>query len=210
MLPLKPNQKILFVGDSITDCDRRGSAAPLGDGYVSMFNNFLQALYPELHLTIVNRGVSGDTTRDLHARWQRDVIDLRPDWLSVGIGINDVWRYFGDDLRSAVPIDEYESTLRLLLDRALTATGAGLIMMEPYMIEPDLSQPMRRKMDLYRARFDVIAADYKAILVPTQVAFDTVLQHTKPEQWADDKIHPNPPGHAVIALAFLKALGAEL
>ena len=210
MTPFKPNQKILFIGDSITDCDRRGSAAPLGDGYVSMLYNFLQARYPELHLSIVNRGVSGDTTRDLHARWQRDVIDEHPDWLSVGIGINDVWRSFGDDPRSAVPIDEYEATLRLLLDRALATTGAGLLMMEPYMIEPDHSQPMRRKMDLFRARFDAIATDYKAILVPTQAAFDTVLRHTKPEQWADDKIHPNPPGHAVIALAFLKALGAEI
>ena len=152
MPPFKPNQKILFIGDSITDCDRRGSAQPLGDGYVSMLYNFLQARYPELRLTIVNRGVGGDTTRELNARWQRDVVDEHPDWLSVGIGINDVWRSFGDDPRSAVPIDEYESTLRRLLDRALEATGAGLIMMEPYMIEPDLSQPMRRQMDLYRAR----------------------------------------------------------
>ena len=210
MTPFKPNQKILFIGDSITDCDRRGSAPPLGDGYVSMLYNFLQARYPELHLSIVNRGVSGDTTRELHARWQRDVIDEHPDWLSVGIGINDVWRSFGDDPRSAVPIDEYESTLRLLLDRALATTGAGLLMMEPYMIEPDPSQPMRRKMDLFRARFDAIATDYKAILVPTQAAFDTVPPAHKTRAVGRRKIHPNPPGHAVIALAFLKALGAEI
>ena len=210
MLVFKPEQKIVFIGDSITDCDRRGSAAPLGDGYVVMLYNFLRANYPEMALTVLNRGVGGDTTRDLKARWQRDVIDEQPDWLSVGIGINDVWRSFGGSPHEAVPIDAYELTLRSLLDQTVTATGARLIMMEPYMIEPDRSQPMRRKMDLYRARFDEVAADYKAILVPTQAAFDRVLQYTDPQQWADDRIHPNQPGHTVIALAFLRALGAEL
>lgn len=209
MIVFQPGQKILFIGDSITDCDRRGNAAPLGDGYVRMLYNFLWARYPELNLAVVNRGVGGDTIRNLQARWQQDVIDEQPDWLSVGIGINDVWRAFGDNPHEAVPFDEYEATLRQLLDRALGATKARLIMMEPYMIEPDHAQPMRHRMDVYRARFDQIAADYQAILVPTQAAFDNVLQHTKPEQWADDKIHPNPPGHTVIALAFLKALGAE-
>jgi lysophospholipase L1-like esterase len=138
------------------------------------------------------------------------VLEEQPDWLSVGIGINDVWRAFGDTPHEAVPIDEYEATLRQLLDQAVGVTRARLIMMEPYMIEPDLAQPMRHSMDLYRARFDAVAADYGAIVVPVQAAFDDVLQHTQPEQWADDNIHPNPPGHTVITLAFLRALGADL
>src|SRR5689334_13593891 len=92
---LTAHQKILLIGHSITDAGRRGPAAPYGEGYVAMVRNFLLARYPQLGLTFANRGVSGDTVRDLDARWERDVIAERPDWLSIGIGINDVWRAFG-------------------------------------------------------------------------------------------------------------------
>ena len=72
-------QKIVFIGDSITDCGRCGRAAPYGDGYVSLVRNLVLARYPHLGLTVVNRGVAGDTTRELAARWQRDVLAERPD-----------------------------------------------------------------------------------------------------------------------------------
>src|SRR4051812_30904703 len=98
---LTAHQKILFAGDSITDAGRRSLAAPYGEGYVSMVRNFVLARYPELGLTFVNRGVAGDTVRDLDARWERDVIAERPDWLAVFIGINDVWRAFGDSPHEA-------------------------------------------------------------------------------------------------------------
>ena len=112
------NQRIVFIGDSITDCGRRDDAAPFGRGYVSMVRNLLGARYPELHLTVLNRGVSGNTVRDLAARWEHDVIDERPDWLSVEIGINDVWRTFRPGREGdAVPLAEYEATLRRLLSR---------------------------------------------------------------------------------------------
>src|SRR5690242_15465444 len=130
MLVFQPGQKIVFIGDSITDCDRRGAAAPLGDGYVRQVHDLLAARYPDFGLKIVNKGVSGNTTRDLDARWQKDVIDERPNWLSVGIGINDVWRAFGEDAHEAVPIDEYEANLRRLLDSALAeAVRPRLILM---------------------------------------------------------------------------------
>ena len=89
-------------------------------------------------------------------------------------------------------------------------TGARLILMEPYMIEPDRAQPMRRQMDAYGAAVRQLAADYQAVLVPTQAAFDAALQQTTPAAWADDQIHPNGPGHAVIALAFLRAIDFTL
>jgi lysophospholipase L1-like esterase len=138
------------------------------------------------------------------------VIDEQPQWLSVGIGINDVWRAFGDNRREAVPLQEYEATLRRLLDWTLQATSARLILMEPYMIEPDRSRPMRREMDSYGSAVARLAADYGALLVRTQVAFDRVLRYTSPGDWADDQIHPNAPGHTVIALEFLRSIGADL
>jgi lysophospholipase L1-like esterase len=205
-----PGQKILFIGDSITDCDRRGAAAPYGTGYMRLVRDLLSARYSEYGLTFVNRGVSGDTTRDLAARWERDVIAVRPDWLAVLIGINDVWRAFGGNPCEAVPLGEYTATLRRLLDRTRAATDARLILMEPYMIEPDRAQPMRRQMDAYGAAVRQLAADYQAVLVPTQAAFDAALQQTTPAAWADDQIHPNGPGHAVIALAFLRAIDFTL
>jgi lysophospholipase L1-like esterase len=210
VLPFERGQKILFIGDSITDSGRRAEAAPFGDGYVNMVRNFLLARYPELALTIVNRGVGGDTTRNLAARWQADVINQQPDWLSIGIGINDVWRTFGGNRREAVPLPEYEATLRRLLDWTRQATKARLILMEPYLIEPDHSQPMRQSMDMYGAVVDRLAADYGALLVPTQLAFDHVLRYTSPSNWADDQIHPNGPGHMVIALEFLRSVGAQM
>jgi lysophospholipase L1-like esterase len=207
---LTAHQKILFVGDSITDAGRRGIAAPYGEGFVSMVRNLIVARYPDLRLSFVNRGVSGDTVRDLDARWERDVIAERPDWLAVGVGINDVWRAFGDSPHEAVPLPEYEATLRRLLDRARTATGARLILIEPYMIEPNRAQPMRRQMDWYGEVVGRLADAYGAALVRTQAAFDAALATTSPRDWSNDQIHPNGPGHALIALAVLRALAFEL
>ena len=203
-------QKILFIGDSITDCNRRGTDAPYGSGYVGMVHSLIQARYPELRLRFVNRGVGGDTVRHLAARWQHDVIDEQPDWLSVKIGINDVWRAFGANVHEAVPIAEYRETLAGLLRQARETTAARLILMEPYMIEPDRSEPMRAQMDRFGAAVGELAASLDAVLVRTQAAFDRALQHSAPEDWADDQIHPSAPGHAVIALEFLRTVGFEL
>lgn len=205
-----PNQKIVMIGDSITDCNRRGGDAPYGNGYVSMVRNLLLARYPELGLQFVNRGIGGNTTRDLAARWSDDVLRERPDWLSVKIGINDVWRGFGDNVHEAVPLPEYRATLDTLLTDARAATDARLILLEPYMIEPDRAHPMRAQMDRYGAAVRELAETHEAVLVRTQAAFDAALLHSRPADWADDQIHPGGPGHAVIALAFLRAIGFEL
>src|SRR6266568_1449230 len=117
-------QKIVFIGDSITEADRLTTAAPYGNGYVNMVRNFLLARYPERNLTVVNKGVGGDTVRDLDRRWEADVIAERPNWLSVCIGINDVWRNFEGQPQQAVPLDEFQATLRRLLQRTRDATGA--------------------------------------------------------------------------------------
>jgi lysophospholipase L1-like esterase len=191
-------QKIVFIGDSITDADRQTTAPPYGNGYVSMIRNFLVARYPELNLVIVNKGLGGNTIRDLDQRWENDVIAERPNWLSVCIGINDVWRHFDGNSKEAVPLDEYLSTLRRLLKRAQDATGAQLILAEPYMIEKDPNNLMHRLMDLYGQSVDSMATDLKATLVRTQAAFDAALASTSPADWASDHIpsqRRRPRGH---------------
>jgi lysophospholipase L1-like esterase len=204
-------QKIVFIGDSITDCGRTAATPPYGAGYVSMVRNLLVARYPELHLTILNRGVSGNTVRDLAARWEKDVVAEQPDWLSIMIGINDCWRGFRPGREhEVVRRPEYEATLRHLLDRTRSATQARLILMQPYMIEPNPLQPMRAEMDRYGEIVGTLAGAYGALLVRTQDAWNAALAHTQPADWAEDQIHATAPGHGVMALAFLSAVGFVL
>ncbi|MET8306931.1 SGNH/GDSL hydrolase family protein [Micromonospora sp. NPDC005173] len=207
---LRTGQRVVFIGDSITDCGRQGAAAPYGEGYVSLVRALVSARHPELELEWVNRGVSGDTVRHLAARWAGDAIAECPDWLSVMIGINDIWRRYGDRPDEAVPIDEYERTLRDLLRQAVDATGCRLILGDPFLIEADRSEPQRADTDRYAAVVAALAAEFNAVHVPTQAAFDRVLAVSPAKRWADDRVHPHLPGHAVLADAFLTALGATV
>ena len=105
---LQTGCRLLFVGDSVTDCGRlrpigAGSHPALGDGYVSQVDTALRALRPDPAIEVTNMGVSGDMIRDLAGRWERDVLEVGADWLSVMIGINDVWRQF-DAVRSATAV----------------------------------------------------------------------------------------------------------
>ncbi len=214
---IPPDSTLLFIGDSITDAGRdpAGEATPwnpragTGHGYVSLVEAWLGATRPADRVRVVNRGTSGHTVRDLAARWQTDVIDRRPEWLSIMIGINDVWRQFDTPLRTelAVPLAEYRETLAGLVARAKPGLR-GLLLATPFFIEPNRSDPMRRRMDEYADEVRKLAAAQGAVLVDTQAAFDEVLVHTHPMTLAWDRIHPNTTGHLVIARAFLRALQA--
>jgi lysophospholipase L1-like esterase len=208
-MKFRDGQRVVFIGDSITDCGRRDEHAPYGNGYVSLVHAFTTARHPDLRLVWVNHGIGGDTVRHLAARWECDAVAARPDWLSVMIGINDIWRAFNDLPDEAVPIDEYESTLRILLRRAVDASGCRLILADPFFIEPDRHEPQRAETDHYCAVMSALAAEFGAIHVPTQQAFDRVLAVSAADDWAPDQVHPGLPGHAVIADAFLSAIDGD-
>lgn len=210
---IRAKSRLLLIGDSITDCDR---ARPVGEGlfdgtgygYVSLVEAFLGAEHPELGIRVTNMGVSGHTVRDLKARWQTDVLELAPDWLSVMIGINDVWRQF-DTPRPAgghVSLGEYEETLDELLGAAAPRLQ-GLVLMTPYYIEPDRTDAMRRMMDQYGDVVRRLAGRHRARFVDTQAAFDCALEYLRPTDLALDRIHPNRTGHMILARAFLAAVG---
>lgn len=213
-MKLQKNDKLLMIGDSITDCGRKrpdgeGLFDPYGNGYVNMVKAFIDARHPELAIRVVNKGNSGNTVRDLKARWQEDVLAHKPDWLAIMIGINDVWRQFDSPKMSEihVGIEEYERTLEELITQ--TRPGLkGLFLATPYFIEPNRDDPMRRRMDAYGAVVKKLARKHDAVLVDTQAGFDGMLAHMHPMALAWDRVHPNSSGHALLAQCFLDAIGA--
>ncbi|MBE3038546.1 MAG: SGNH/GDSL hydrolase family protein [Chloroflexi bacterium] len=180
-MKIAKGSKLVMIGDSVTDCGRaqpvgEGLFEAVGRGYVSYVDALLSVRYPERHIRVVNVGTSGHTVRDLKARWQRDVIDLAPDWLSVMIGVNDVWRQF-DLPRQAeihVLLDEYEATLDELVAAARPGLK-GLVLMTPYYVETNPRDAMRAQMDRYGAAVRRTAKKHGAIFVDTQAAFNAVL-----------------------------------
>lgn len=210
---LQKKDKLVMIGDSITDCGRKkpegeGRNDALGSGYAALVDAFLQSVYPELGIRVVNMGISGNTVRNLKDRWQTDVLDQKPDWLSIMIGINDVWRQYDlpQIVEKHVYIEEYEQTLRELVERTKPSLK-GLILMTPYYIEPNANDGMRAAMDQYGAVVQKVAQQYGAVFIDTQKAFEPVLKHIYPATLAWDRVHPNMTGHMTLARAFLNAIG---
>jgi lysophospholipase L1-like esterase len=211
-IPFKPNQKLLFIGDSITDCGRERPVgqrrwSSLGAGYVCYVDFLLSATFPEISVRVLNTGISGNRVTDLAARWQTDVVDLKPDWLSVMIGINDVWRQFdGEPGMEQVEPVQYETVYRELLAQTRPQLE-GLVLMTPYFLETNRTDPMRAKMDLYGEITKRLANEFDAVLVDTQTAFDRYLKFQSTQSLCGDRVHPNGVGHMILARAFLSALG---
>jgi lysophospholipase L1-like esterase len=210
---LAPDRKVVFVGDSITDCGRDrpiGEGNGLGNGYVQFIDAFLGATKPELRLRVLNTGIGGNTVRDLEARWQADVLDLKPQYVSIMIGINDVWRQFDTPLQKDAHIkpEEYRDTLDRLLART-TPHVERVLVASPFYIEPNRSDAMRVRMDEYGAYAHEVATEHGAIWVDVQAAFDAVLRHVPSQALAGDRVHPNATGHAIITRAWLKAVGVQ-
>ena len=198
-----------MIGDSITDCGRGRPAgeAPngLGNGYVNLVNAFLGAEYANRNIRVVNMGNSGNTIRHLKNRWESDVLEQKPDWVSVMIGINDVWRQFDAPHKpeTHVLLEEYEATLEELVTTTLPHVK-GMVLMTPYFIESNKDDPMRKRMDVYSKTVRKIARRHKTKIkfVDVQSEFDKVLKHVHPYKLAGDRIHPNIIGHMIIARAF--------
>lgn len=215
-MKLAPNSKLVFIGDSITDCER---ARPIGEGlfgaigksYVSLVEGFLTAIHPAHAIRLVNMGTSGDTVLDLKKRWKTDALDLKPDWLSIMIGVNDVWRQFDLPRQTEIHVSPkvYEKTLLELASKTRPKLK-GLIIMAPFYLEPNREDPMRKRMDEYGAIAKKVAKKSDAIFIDTQAVFDDLLTHMHANAIAWDRVHPNTIGHAAIARAFLNAMGVPM
>jgi lysophospholipase L1-like esterase len=162
-----------------------------------------------MNLHIINRGISGDTTRGMKQRWQRDCIELEPDVLSVLIGINDLWtQHAGEEyLPYAVDIDEYELTYRLLLSDAKEKCDCKFVLAEPFMFCSDRDNAMLKDLRNYIAVVHRLAEEFDAVLVRLQTLIDERIAGVEDSKWSEDMVHPYQWAHAWIAQQWLDATG---
>ena len=195
----KPNARILFQGDSITDGNRGRSADPnhiLGHGYAFIIAAKFGAAFPEANLEFMNRGVSGNTVLDLEKRWSKDTIDLKPDILSILIGVNDKGH--------GVPMDQYEQVYDKLLNDAKTANpNLKLVLCEPFIVNHLAKTPQSGSpnADIVKRQEIVakLAAKHGAALVHFQKALDEATKRGPALHWIWDDVHPTYSGHQILA-----------
>ena len=198
---------ILFQGDSITDCDRnRDNPRCLGYGYAMFIASRYLAKYPDHPVEFINRGVSGDRTCDLKARWDEDCINLKPDLVSILIGINDVWRRY--DNNQITTAEQFADNYYHILTKTVESTDAGLVLMEPFLL------PVSEELKSWREDLDPkihvvreLAREFNATLVPLDGLFAQASAKREPCFWSTDGVHLTFEGHALVAQAWLDAVG---
>ena len=211
-MQIENNSTLLFTGDSITDADRQrpvgeGVSGQLGAGFVNLVGAYLTAFHPQKRIRVLNTGVGGDTTRELSARWDADVLALKPDYVCCMIGVNDCWRHFGrfwnDEL--LVSVEEYKNTLCRLIDRTLPQVK-GMVLMTPYYFEASPQEPMRASMDAYRAAMKDVAHRKNLPCFDTQEPIDRALKNAHPCMLSADHVHPNTGGQMILMRTFLEGM----
>lgn len=210
---LKPDQTLLFQGDSITDAGRNRELTDankgLGGGYAHIASAALLASMPGQGLKCYNRGCSGHRVVDLYARWRVDTINLKPDVLSILIGVNDTWHGFMSN--NGVEVPRYEQVYRLMLDYTKEQLpGIKLVLCEPFVlgcgvVQPDWVPEVKARGEIVRK----LAAGYGAVFVPFQSMFDELLAQAPAGYWLHDGVHPTPAGHHAMAQQWLKSTGIK-
>jgi len=208
---LQNRQRLLFIGDSITDCDRLADTLELGSGYVKFFRDFLLIREPEKQIDIINRGISGNRITDLEQRWDADALDLQPDWLSIKIGINDLHSYLSSEDEPVTP-QRFERVYADLLQRTRAhLPETKILLIDPFYLQrPDKATPWEASvlalLPEYLAVVHRMQAQFKTRLVQTHAMFQALLQHRDASHFCPEPVHPNATGHLAIAEAVYTAL----
>ena len=212
---LKKGGVILFQGDSITDAGRdrnsEGNANDpkmFGRGYPFFIGGGLLADHPGLGLKTYNRGISGNKVPDLDARWQKDCLDLKPDLLSILIGVNDIWHKLNGKYDGTPEV--YRDGFTALLERTRQALpDITLVICEPFVLRCGaVNDGWFPEMETRRAYAEEIAKKAGAIWVPFQQMFHAaVAAGTEPKYWAADGVHPTHAGHALMAKTWREVVG---
>lgn len=205
---------ILFQGDSITDAGRsREDDSHFGYGYAAQVKEKLELEYPNRY-RMYNRGVSGNQVADLYARRRADIINLKPDYMSILIGVNDVWHKF-DGQENGVEAEKYFWIYSSLIEEIKEALPEIKIMiLEPFTLKGTGNQAYWEEFYvevLKRAeKAKAIAEKYGLIFVPLQEKFDVALKEEPSEHWLLDGVHPLPKGDEMIKQEWMKGFSKLL
>jgi lysophospholipase L1-like esterase len=208
---------ILFQGDSITDGDRerkRGEIAndprALGTGYAFNIATRLLTDRPGDGLKFFNRGNSGWKVPQLANSWDRNCIAIKPDVLSVLIGVNDFWHTIAFGAKFKGTVKTYETDYRALLQRTVKELpGIKLVICEPFVLRCGaVNEKWFPIFDEYRAVAKKMADEFDALFVPFQTMFDKATEEAPPEYWLYDGVHPSNPGAQLMAQEWLKIVGS--
>ncbi len=189
---------LVLVGDSVTDCGRdRSDNTSTGSGWAGLVAAELT------DRPVINRGISGNRVRDLVARWDDEVLDLKPDTVGLMIGINDTWRrYDRDDPTST---DDFAADYADLIERTRAAEVRRLILLEPVLTPVDEPQwGWREDLDPKITAIRRLAQRSGLELVPTDAVLNAAAAITPLGELAADGVHPTESGHRLIASTFLQ------
>ncbi|MBR4517618.1 MAG: SGNH/GDSL hydrolase family protein [Victivallales bacterium] len=204
---------LLFQGDSITDAGRTDTLnfiSPgwplmgMGFGYPHLLASKICAEHPT-EWTVLNRAVTGNRVVDLYARWKLDALNLKPDVISILIGINDIWHEFSR--QNGVETPRFNEFYRRLLDWSLQSNPKmQFILLEPFALyHTAVTEEWRKEVVEKQEVVRQIAKDYNTIFIPLQSVFDEATKRAPGDFWLADGVHPTLPGHHLIAKAWLAA-----
>ena len=211
---VRNGQKILFIGDSITDCGRRGAERPLGNGYVKQFADMLIALHPKNAITVVNKGIGGDVITGLRNRWEDDVIRNKPDWLSIKVGINDLHRTLRQGPKQCLQSFTGGRTRIFLRRTRKTMPKCRILLIDSFYISTDTAPSSFRSEVLellpqYLRVVNDLSRKYSTLHVKTHEVFQRLLKTHEPDTFCPEPVHPNLTGHLVIANAVFDTLSSS-
>lgn len=198
---------ILFQGDSITDTFReRENPVNLGQGYANLVAAYLGLENPGKY-SFINRGISGNRSVDLYARIKIDIVNLKPDIMSILIGVNDVWHDI--NYENGVAPEKFRKIYSMLIEEVKEALpDIKIMILEPFFLEgygtKDNLDKFEKVKDLAKISKE-ISQKYSLSFVPLQCVFDELTKSAHPEYWLEDGVHPTPMGHEVIKREWIKA-----
>ena len=210
---IKKGCRILFQGDSITDAGRNrnkeqnpNDSNALGKGYAYLIAAQLLAEHPDDELKIYNRGISGNKVFQLADRWDKDCLDLKPDILSILIGVNDIWHALNGNYDGTVK--KYEKDYRALLERTRKELpNVQLVICEPFVLRCGaVNEKWFPEFDRYRAVAGKMSKEFNTRFVPFQSMFDDAVKKVSPSHWAGDGVHPSMAGAYLMAQEWLKTV----
>lgn len=210
---IKKGSVVLFQGDSITDAGRDkkrennvNDKNALGSGYVYLIAAQLLANQASDKLKIYNRGISGNKVFQLADRWDKDCLDLKPDVLSILIGVNDIWHALNGNYDGTV--ETYEKDYRALLKRTFTALpNLKLVICEPFVLRCGaVNDKWFPEFNNYRAVARKMSKEFHTLFVPFQSMFDDAVKQASPTYWAGDGVHPSMAGAQLMAQEWLKTV----